>query len=834
MRQTLRKHLSWKPWITPSAVLGALLATVMICPAAFAAVPTVVVDSQFMPTDPNLAEPQSIAIAPNNTRYVADDVNNEVLAYVNDVSTPVSTPGFTLAAPTAVAVDTMGDLFIGDTPSSGGSRVLEAMATNGVLNGTVNLVAQGGPLKEVTALTVDTNAGSSTLNTLYIGDDISSALYSVAPGSHTVTPLNISNLPNTLGPSALLKDRAGNLFVTDYNSTLWEIPANTSNATNLFVPSFRFIYPSGLALDAQGNLYVAGLTAASGTASQPIALNIVEIPGPDTNYDVNSAFRIPTTSLFGISGMAFDSLGHLYVANILDPTTIAEVVVGSPLGLSSAPVGSLGPSVTFNYEINAPIKVKGRTFSSTGDRSTEIAVQQGGSCRTGNLTRGSDGGPVSASDPLVCQENFAARPSYPGLRYGAVNLVSTGGTILATTPVYFTGMAGASVVYPLTVRAGATNLAGPDGIAISGLDKRIYVANGQGAQVLYTNGPNGKNFTAVNTSPVTLSDPKGIALNGAGDLYIVDYDTGNIVVVPANTAITPYAFNPGNGNLLQHPLAIAFDTSGNLFITDSGSNEGVTTAATGFLVEIPVSGATPFKVNTGGITLNDPQGLATDPYSGDIYVADSGDNSHTGDQVVHIMANGGAASVVTPPGVTVPVSIAFDAADDYYVLDQDAKTITIVPPSGTPYTLPFDNSSLSEPTALAASPGAQNFTIVNLGQGPSNGYLTYLNGTQSTTNFGKVAEGSQSNQRSVLVNNIGSNVLQLQSPAITAAGDTTQFLTTVDNCLDEMTLNPGTSCEVAGQFAPTTTGNITATYTVHSNGYVPTSTFIAKGRGTAK
>lgn len=846
MRQTLRKHLLWNPLITSSAFLAALLSAAILAPAAFAAVPTVVVDTQFAPNDPNLAEPQSIAIAPNNTRYVADGINNVVLAYVNDVSTPVSTPGFTLVGPDAVAVDTMGDLFIGDSPSSGVGRVIEAMATNGVLNGTVNLVVQGGALMDVFSLTVDTNAGSSTLNTLYIGDDVSHALYSVAPGSSTLTPMNISGLPNNVNPAALLKDRAGNLFVADFLSTVYEIPANSSTATTFIASGFLLKGPTGLAQDPQGNLYIAALTAPNGTLSQPIALNIVEIPGPATNYDVNNAFRIPFTGLTGVSSIGFDSLGHLYIANWKDPVVVEEVIVGGPIGLSSADVGSIGTGVTFNYEVNSPVKVKSFTFSSTGDKSTEIQDVPGGNCGTGNYTRGSDNGPISASDPLVCQKKFAAFPAYPGVRYGAVNMVSAGNTIVATTPVFFTGIAGASVVYPLTVRPGATDIAGPgvtegvDAIAISGLDKRIYVTDGYGAEVLYTSGPNTRNkaFTKVDTKSVQLYQPYGIALNGAGDLYIADIYAGRIVVVPANQAIAPYFFNPGN--LLLHPLSIAFDTSGNMFIGDAGLNNGNTAVGTGYLVEVPVGGGAPFKVNTSGITLNYPQGLATDPYTGDIYIADSGDGFYTGAQVVHIVANGGAASVVTPPGVTGPVSIVFDAADDYYVLDQIANTITVVPPSGagTPYALPFDNSSLFQAGAMAASPGAQNFTIVNIaGTHPdntkTNGYLTYLNGKQSTTNFGRVAKGSQSSAMPVLVNNIGNNVLQLQSPAITGVGDTSQFTATTNNCADGMSLGLGVPCNLGYVFMPTTTGGISATYTVHTNGYVPSSTFVLKGRGTA-
>lgn len=836
MSQIPRKHTLRNPSATLFTLFGAFLAIAVLAPAAFAAVPAVVVDSQVAQLT-GLNQPQSIAMAPNNSYYVADAANNRIRAYIDGAASTVGTGSYSLVNPEAVAVDSLGDLFIGDAPTSGVGRILEVVAANGVLTSTVKLIAQGAPLQEITALTVDTNPSSSTFNTLYIGDDISSAIYTVAAGSTTVVRLNLSGLPSNVVPTALLKDPAGNLFICDFLSTLYRVPGGSTSASPYFINGFTVWGPSGLALDPAGNLYVLTLTSQSHTPSQYTPLNVLELP----KEDPTSAFRIPFTGIYNASGIAFDSLGNLYIADFTG-NRVVQVIYGSPIGLAAAAIASPGPAVTFNYELNAPEKLSSFRFYTTGDKSAEI-VDQGGGCTAGNYTTGLNGNPISPSDPFICQESFSAMPNYPGLRYGSVNLVGANSAILASTLTYSTGVAAASVVYPLSARAGADTIPTPDAIAISGLDKRIYVSDGSKARVLYTNGPNGTSFTQVNTGSITLGLPYGLALNGAGDLYIADFRLAEIVVVPANPAIPPYAFNPGN--LLQHPLSIAFDTSGNLFIGDSGPNgAGADETTPGYLVEVPVGGGAPFKITPGGgVKIVYPQGLATDPYTGALYVADGGPPlPNSPGQVVRIPANGGAASVVTPPGVTNPVAIAFDAAEDYYVLDQTANTLTEVPAGGgTPYTVPIYSTSaatsISTPLGMAFSPGSQNLTVVNAGQTQTaNGALVYLRGNVAATlDFGSVAKGQTSAAMQVTLNNIGNIPLTLGDPALSLTGAKTQFPNTENTCSNGLALNPGVTCMLDYQFAPTTNGKLSVIGTFNTtNSYstgVTTNVFRLEGIG---
>ena len=119
--------------------------------------------------------------------------------------------------------------------------------------------------------------------------------------------------------------------------------------------------------------------------------------------------------------------------------------------------------------------------------------------------------------------------------------------------------------------------------------------------------------------------------------------------------------------------------------------------------------------------------------------------------------------------VTDPSGLAFDQADDLYILDGVANTITVVPGpqlQNDNYLLPFDNSTLTGASALAISAGGQSFVIANIASTTSDN-LVYLNGNRSTLAFGGVKVGSQSQTQTATEYNIGNLALTLQSPYYT-------------------------------------------------------------------
>ena len=135
---------------------------------------------------------------------------------------------------------------------------------------------------------------------------------------------------------------------------------------------------------------------------------------------------------------------------------------------------------------------------------------------------------------------------------------------------------------------------------------------GTGPQIAF--GPGVANLINPRANGSLLTNPVDVALDAAGDLYIVDLF--GVVEVPANGSAA-LAINPvANGQTLYYPSGIAVDGVGNLFISDFLHNR---------IVKVPAGGEMPVAITAtvAGKALNDPYGIAVDAV-GDLYIADLG------------------------------------------------------------------------------------------------------------------------------------------------------------------------------------------------------------------
>jgi large repetitive protein len=331
-----------------------------------------------------------------------------------------------------------------------------------------------------------------------------------------------------------------------------------------------------------------------------------------------------------------------------------------------------------------------------------------------------------------CSQSVGFKPAAPGVRSGAVVLFDAGGNLLGETLISGTGVGGLAVLAPGNVLpiAGDGNyldpvvdnipaldaeLNSPAGVAKDGAGNlyiadsshnRIRVVNAATGQISTIAGTGTANYTGDHAAATaaTLNSPSGVALDGAGNLYIADTGNNAIRRVDGVThVITTVAGNgsglpgfAGDGSLatsatvlLNSPQGIAVDTAGDLYIADTDNQViRAVSASTGEIGTVAGDYFGPFGAGFGGFngdgvlatkaTLNHPYAVAFDP-SGDLYIADTDNNRirevNAGTQVISTAAGDGTPGATGDTGQAIlaelnaPTGIALDPAGDLYISD---------------------------------------------------------------------------------------------------------------------------------------------------------------------
>src|SRR5438552_844775 len=183
--------------------------------------------------------------------------------------------------------------------------------------------------------------------------------------------------------------------------------------------------------------------------------------------------------------------------------------------------------------------------------------------------------------------------------------VATGnGTIVGTNPM--TTGANGDAAPIATIRGSNTGLNFPLGIALDGAGN-IYVANFGASNILiFAAGASG-NVTPIATiavaSPCTTY---GVALDGAGNLYVTNFSCNNVLIFAAGSGNATLIAGGNTG--LTAPAGIALDGAGNIYVANPG-NLSITVYAAG------ASGdATPIATSRGSNTglTGAPYGIALD------------------------------------------------------------------------------------------------------------------------------------------------------------------------------------------------------------------------------
>jgi hypothetical protein len=246
--------------------------------------------------------------------------------------------------PEDVAVDGAGNLYVADT-SNDTIRKLARIGTNWVVTTIAGTAQSPGPL-DGTNLAAQFNSPSA------ITVDASSNLYVADAGNDTIrkiTPVGTSWVTTTIAGTA-------------------ENPGFT-DGTNT---GAQFFFPSGIAVDTNGNLYVSDTDNATIRELTPVGTNWVTTTIAGSVGNFGSADGTGTNAqFFGTSGIALDGAGNLYVADVFNDTIRELTLVGTNWVVSTiaGQVGGAGfdDGTNLDAQFNFPSGPSGIAADASGN-----------------------------------------------------------------------------------------------------------------------------------------------------------------------------------------------------------------------------------------------------------------------------------------------------------------------------------------------------------------------------------------------------------------------------------------------------------------------------------
>ncbi len=468
--------------------------------------------------------------------------------------------GVTLSIPTSIAVDiATGKVFVADW---GNNRVLRYSSTEALQTGSSAEAVFGQPDMFSNSI----NNGGLSANTLFtprsVAVDNLGNLYVADAGNNRV--LRYANAANVI--------TGVNTFAT---AVFGQPNMTSSSANNGGVSASSLSFPTSVAIDALGNLYVA-----DGANNRVLRYSNAATAVANT----------PAITVFGQSNM---------FSNAVNSGGLSASTLNRPLGVAIDRLGNIYVADSFNNRV----------------------------LRYSNATTATNG--ISASAVFGQPDMVSNVINNGGLSASTLN--SPNGLITDSFGNLYVADQGNSRVLRYVNSA----------TAVTGASTSATIVFGQ--PNMFANIPNNGGINAS-----TLNNPRGVAIDGSRNLYIVDTDNSRVLryanVTSANTGASAtsvmgqFVFVNGSSNMisperLNSPSFIAIDqTTGKVFVSDANNHRvlrytSVQALRTGGSAEAVFGQPDMFSniANNGGVsayTLNNPQGLAIDGV-GNLYVADN-------------------------------------------------------------------------------------------------------------------------------------------------------------------------------------------------------------------
>ncbi len=682
-----------------------------------------------------LGQPSNLAFDAQGNLYIADMFNDRIRRVAPDgrLTTVAGGAGNGFAGdggpataarlncPTGIAVDAQGNLYIGDSENH---RVRRVAAADGIITTIAGSGTSGstGDGAAATAARLNTPVQVAVRGTdLFIADTLNSRIRRVNLTDGMISTVAGIGTEGSAGdggaatsaqlfrPKGLAVDAQGNLFIADTrNNRIRRVSVADgviSTVAGSGVRGFagdsgaattaRIGEPEGVWVDAQNNLLIADtfndrirrVNAADGTIST-FAGNGITGFGGDGSAASAARFFCPT-------GVITDAAGRVFVAD--RDNHRVRLVQPVPTGDTTLPVLTLSqPTSASTFTTNAsPLRLTGTAT----DNGTLLGVQWANDRGSSGLATGVSAWTVAAVPLSIGLNNLTVTAYDLTGNQAMLTLAVTFAPAQLVTTIAGNGVAGgagdngaAALAQLLAPRAVAVDARGNVYVADTTHRIRRIAPSGQitsfaGNGIVGNAGDGGLALDA------NLNQPRGLAVDSAGNVYIADTLNHRIrKVTAADGKIATLAGmgiegNRGDGEAatqaeLSFPTGVAVDSQGNVYVGDTGNHRvRKINVSDGKISTIAGNGEVGFSGDGGPAAqakLFAPVGVAVDVQN-NVYFVDQGNQRIrrvSSDGTITTFAGTGATTyngddrLANTANINEPRLIALDAAGDLYVADQ--------------------------------------------------------------------------------------------------------------------------------------------------------------------
>lgn len=647
------------------------------------------------------------AVPVNLYGQVSTFAGTSTAGFANGAGTVASFSG-----PDAVAVDVAGNVYVAErsnnlirkiTPAG----VVTTLAGSG-LAGSANGTGTAASFNNPSGLAIDASGN------IYVADQGNHLIRKITSAGVVTTFAGNGVAASTNGPVATASfnapigiaiNAAGDIFVAEQaNNFIKKISAGvvttyagqtdpTGNgvqgSANGPAASATFFKPTGLALDASGNLYVTDLGNYLVRKIDPTGV-VSTLAGNGTAGSVDGPGA--SASFYGPYGISVDASGNVFVSTTLEYKIRKITLAGTVSTLAGNRFGGLtngiGADATFNLPYSVAVDASGNVYVADFSDNVIRKVSSNGYSISPTLPAGLtiDGtGTISGSPSVVSPATNYTITAYNATGSGAavVNITTINPSAASPPTVAYTGpqtYTAFTPIAPLAPVSSGVAAAAYSNTAVqlgSGFNKPTNVALDAAGNIYVADAGNNavKKIPAGGGAPITIgsgfSDPTGVSVDAAGNVYVADFGNKAVKKIPVDGG-APVAVGSGFRFLYD----VAVDATGNVFVGDNNNaTPPVGGAANVYVKVIPTNGDAVFNVSGGYLFIKE---IAFDA-AGNSYVVDYNSSSF-----VEGTSNGlhglTADYIYNSPNFSHQLTgLAMDATGNVYVADGSNNTVTEVP-----------------------------------------------------------------------------------------------------------------------------------------------------------